>query len=87
MKNEIIISANVIGTTASGKSTILSLFKEFLKEKGFEVDHIVNYDDKDEESFDEVMKQHLDAKIDAIKEKTKITIQEIQVYRQPIEKK
>jgi GTPase SAR1 family protein len=77
------IKINIIGTTASGKSTILSLFKEFLKDKGFEVEHEINYEHQDEKSFDKAMKHNLDAKIDAIKEKTKIFIKEVQISRDP----
>ena len=76
-KKNLIIT--VAGKTASGKSRLTYLLKNFLRENGFEVEQELNIDHPTEENFDSVMSENIDTVIDNFKETRKITIKEVQL--------
>lgn len=72
MKNDITIT--VSGSACTGKSRITFLLKEFLKEKGFQVDLVCEYDNPTEHHFDENMSRNIEEAISAISKNTSITL-------------
>jgi len=80
-KNTIIITLDVEGEAMSGKSTVLYIIKEALKEKGFDVVFHGGLDFINENRFDHHMSKDLDKKIKAIKSKCEIKLKEKQMKR------
>jgi Ni2+-binding GTPase involved in maturation of urease and hydrogenase len=78
MKNEVRIK--VIGSTATGKSRLIFLIKDMLKRYDFETE-LIQYDYVDEAEFDHDISKHIVPAITAIKDKTKIIIEEVQTPR------
>ena len=87
MKNELRIS--FIGNTAIGKSTILFEVYQHLLDLGFDVELLgMNPNDKEnyhedfssEESFNKQMFRNREDRIRVVREKTKITLNEMQAY-------
>ncbi len=78
-KKDLIIT--VSGQYNSGKSRMILLLKNFLRENGFEVEFKGNYDHPTEATFDANASKHFDEVIDQIKESYKIKLQEIQLAK------
>ena len=78
-KEDIIITLS--GKNMSGKSTLTFLLKQFLREKGFDVELEVNLNYQNESDFDKHMVKNIDERIDYIKETKKITLSEVQLRR------
>jgi hypothetical protein len=72
MKKE--LSIIVSGGACTGKSRVTFLLKEFLKEKGFEVDLVCDYDNPTEHHFDENMSRNIEEAISQISKNTSITL-------------
>lgn len=84
MKDELRI--NVIGRTASGKSTVIFLMKEFLRKKGFNVEFDGGDDYDGEREFSQAIEREIihgefDKRIKAVCEKSKIVISEVQAKK------
>jgi uridine kinase len=75
------IIINVSGLPNSGKSRLIYLIKEFLKERQFNVDFDGGTNFQDEEQFDTVVGNNIDPVIDSLKESRKITIIESNINR------
>jgi len=75
------ITIAISGEIATGKSRLAYLINKTLKEKGFEVNLINNMDFPNEKAFNEHMERNFDDAIEAIAEKTKVTIVQAQVMR------
>jgi adenylylsulfate kinase-like enzyme len=71
MKKE--INIYVTGLPNSGKSRLSYALKEFLKERGFEVE-VTDSDFADEKSFDRSMRNNLDECIKKIRKTAKINL-------------
>jgi len=70
----------IAGRPGSGKARMLYLLKKFLKENGFQVNHVVNEDFRSEESFDKHMGgNYFEQVVSGIKERTIITLEEVHV--------
>lgn len=78
-KTEIIIT--VSGKASSGKSRMTFLLKEFLKEKGFDIEFHGGLDFKKESDFDVHMSENIDISIEHIIKTRKIILQEKQLPR------
>jgi len=84
MKKEIKIT--ISGLTNTGKSSILYIIKDILKDKGFNVNlKSVDFDD-DEHSFDKNISGRVDNIIEHIKDNVNITLEEKNVNRNLIER-
>jgi len=85
MKNELIITNGddnkimIGGSAGIGKSTIMEMIYQFLLTQGFEVELGQDLDYKNNEDFLEQMSEHREDRINAVKEKTKITLIEVQM--------
>ena len=79
MKQEIRVT--VKGVHGSGKSTILYLMKQVLKANGLDVEFGGGIDFQDELGFDLNTGSHLQEKILALKGKSKIIMDEVQLSR------
>lgn len=75
------INITISGKCMSGKSRLSFLLKNFLIENGFDVKHELSLDFFDENDFNRKMCKNLNEATKAIKEKTEITIKEIQIAR------
>jgi hypothetical protein len=67
---------DIKGSTGSGKSTLVYLFYNFLKEKGFKIKIKPNGDFETFREFKEVMSNNLDEKLSDISRRTIIYIEE-----------
>jgi len=76
MKKELIITVG--GVANSGKSRITFLLKQFLREKGFEVELENSLDHPNEREFDIRMNKNLNNIIDFIKKRRKISLKQVQ---------
>lgn len=81
MKKEIKIS--IAGVSASGKSRIAFMIKELITELGFETELVLNEDHPTLDNFNKVMSSDIDKAVDALIEKTKVKIEEVQIQRRP----
>ena len=76
------IYINVSGYVGTGKSRLTYLIKQFLKSKGFEVEHSVNCDFINEEEFDKTMQSSLDRMLaDCLTPYRKISIKDSYIKR------
>jgi adenylylsulfate kinase-like enzyme len=73
------INIYVTGLTNTGKSRLSYALKEFLKERGFEVE-VTDSDFTDEKSFDRSMRNHLDECIEKIRKNAKINLSFLNDY-------
>lgn len=80
MKNNKIV-IDVQGTSNTGKSRLILLMKQFLREKGFEVEIQPNLDYPDEETFDKQHDINLQESIATIKDKSKVVFVETHCIR------
>lgn len=83
MKAELKINVEVVGRTASGKSTVIYLMKEFLREKGFDLEFDGGDDYNNESEFNQVIEREIihgefNKRIQAVSEKSKLVISEVQ---------
>ena len=76
-----VVTIQVIGAIGTGKSTITYLIKEYLKSRDLEVVLKESIDFDSEEMFDEVISKNIEAKTEAVKNRTKILIEEKQSNR------
>lgn len=83
------LTITISGHVGSGKSRLAYLLKTFLREEGFEVEFGGNIDfpKENEKEFDKFMSKNLDKTIRGIAESRKITINEVQLNREPKIKK
>jgi pantothenate kinase-related protein Tda10 len=79
-KEKIII--NICGRTGRGKSRITYLLKQFLKEKGFEINHNISDDFFTEEDCDNIMSANINDFVEARKDNTLIELNEITLTRE-----
>ena len=79
------INIFVLGETSSGKSSVLYLIKTILRKEGFVVNGDGGIDYISEEAFDNAAKVGINAKLDAIKQITEISIFERQASINAIE--
>jgi uridine kinase len=70
------LTITVSGCTMSGKSRMIYLLKQFLREQGFDVEQELNEDHPTEENFDDVMGNNFNVVIETIKTTRKIKIKE-----------
>lgn len=75
---EIIIT--ISGKSCSGKSTILYLFKEFLKHHEFDTEFDGGFDFYNEKQFDSVLQNYIRNKTEIVRKKTKIVFKEQNIY-------
>lgn len=83
------LGINIVGGTASGKSTMMSLLERLLIKEGFEVE--MNFENElddygTEEKFRKLMAHNTEKREAAVKEKSKIVIKTMQTAFPPIEK-
>jgi len=73
----------VAGSCASGKSTISYLLRDFLIKNGWDVDIVQNnnFDYADVDDFIEKIGHNIDERTNSLKDKTKISIEELQTYK------
>jgi hypothetical protein len=79
------VNVLITGAPRSGKSRVLSLIKDLLREDGFDVVYTPNFDHASEKDFDNAMKSNYRQAIDAIKQNRKIVLTEHQTTRLPHE--
>lgn len=79
MKKNLIIT--IAGETSTGKSSVAYLIKNFLREKGIEVEFDGGKDYDTEEQFDDNIGRYMEQKIEALKEKVSIKLEEKQLSR------
>lgn len=78
MNNKIIITIN--GKTASGKSTLVYLLKNFLRDQGFSVEFDGGLDYSDENQFDFFIKHRFDDNLsNLLKNNKTIVLREVQL--------
>lgn len=77
-KENLIIT--IAGKTATGKSALTYLLKNFLRENGFEVEQEFNEDHPTEDHFDNVFGKNVEARTNKVKEISKITLKEMQLF-------
>jgi nucleoside-triphosphatase THEP1 len=75
------ITISVTGMVNTGKSRLILLLKNFLKENNFKVEFDGGIDYETETQFDELVSQNLEQVIEKIKESSVITFEEVQVKR------
>jgi hypothetical protein len=75
------ITISVTGMVNTGKSRLILLLKNFLKENNFKVEFDGGIDYETETQFDELVSQNLEQVIEKIKESSVITLEEVQVKR------
>lgn len=79
------IKIYILGSTDSGKSSVLYLIKTILRKEGFTVIGDGGIDYISEEAFDKTAQTGINAKLDAIKQKAEINIFERQASTDAIE--
>jgi len=67
---------SVSGETNTGKSRLILLLKNFLRENGFEIEFDGGIDYKDEGQFNESVSKNFESVIEHIKETRTITLKE-----------
>ena len=82
MKKE--LKVTVAGVAGSGKSRVLYLIKQALKENGFEVEFDGGNDFKNLDEFDRAMDKDFTAAINVIPLYSKVKLEEVQLKRQSI---
>ena len=87
MSEETGINIIVSGRASSGKSRLTFLLKEFLKEKGFDIQMDDHPDFNNETQFDEFMVKNIDLAIKSISEREKISIKTISINTKLIKTK
>jgi hypothetical protein len=70
------ITITLTGDKDTGKSRLSYLLKLFLKEYGFEINHILDENHPSEKNFDSVIHSDIENAISLIKDKTKVIIKE-----------
>jgi thymidylate kinase len=75
------INITVSGQVGVGKSRVTFLLKQFLREKGFEVNFTGSTDHPSESDFDKQISSNIETVIDSIKETSGITLTEVQEKR------
>lgn len=78
------IQITISGPTASGKTTVFYLIKDFLKTMGFDVDLTISTDYDSEEQLDLNIRKDLMCRLDVLKKKCKIQIQEQQTCQEEL---
>lgn len=73
------LTITVSGELASGKSILTYLLKEFLRDKGFEVNLEPNLEFQTELDFDKNIAENINKNIKALKETRKITFKVVQL--------
>ena len=74
------ITITISGKSGSGKSTILYLFKEFLKHHDFDTEFDGGLDFYNEKQFDSVLQSNIKDKTEIVRKKTKIVFKEQNIY-------
>lgn len=74
------ITITISGKSGSGKSTILYLFKEFLKHHDFDTEFDGGLDFYNEKQFDSVLQSNIKYKTEIVRKKTKIVFKEQNIY-------
>lgn len=74
------ITITISGKSCSGKSTILYLFKEFLKHHDFDTEFDGSSDFYNEKQFDSVLQNDIRNKTEIVRKKTKIVFKEQNIY-------
>lgn len=77
-KENLIIT--IAGKTATGKSTLTYLLKNFLRENGFEVEQEFNEDHPTEEHFNTKIGKNIETRANKVKGMSKITLKEMQLF-------
>jgi len=75
------IKITISGTAGSGKSRIVYLIKESLKNKGLNIEHSFGIDFDDENQFDNTMSRNIDSVVENISKNRTITIEEITINK------
>ena len=71
----------VSGQCNTGKSRLTYLLKTFLRENGLDVEYVPTNELPTESTFDKKMSKDIDAAINNIKGKSKITLNEVQLAK------
>ena len=71
----------ILGRAATGKSTMMLLLEQFLKEKGFEVamqmeEELIDYGT--ERNMRRIFNENIDERVNALKQNVKITLEQRQ---------
>ena len=74
------ITITISGKSCSGKSTLLYLFKEFLKHHEFDVSFDGGFDFYNEKQFDSVLQINIKDKTEIVRKKSKIVFKEQNIY-------
>lgn len=74
------ITITISGKSCSGKSTILYLFKEFLKHHEFDTEFDGGFDFYNEKQFDSVLQNDIRKKTEIVRKKSKIVFKEQNIY-------
>lgn len=81
MSNKNSITVNIVGHATVGKSTITKIIYDALKQHGIEVElsDETLLDFQNEYNFNEIMNEFKEKRIKAVKNKSKITLNEVQL--------